>query len=65
VQKFLRDKSRGNRLWGPGKGGAGPEPRFYVKEVFCPEVLCASPDGRRVWLATFCGLLRLNLDEKQ
>ena len=55
------DKSDGNFLIGPAKNGAGTEPRYYVKEVFFPHFLCASPDGKRLWASTFNGLVRLDL----
>ena len=41
------------------KAGAA-SPRFYVKEVFFPQYLAASPDGQRVWLSTYTGLSRLD-----
>jgi hypothetical protein len=63
------DKSQGNFLCGPGPGdplaslraGPQPKPRYYVKEVFYPQFLCTSPDGERMWLSTYTGLLRLDL----
>ncbi|MBM4031756.1 MAG: hypothetical protein FJ291_08235 [Planctomycetes bacterium] len=54
------DKSQGNFLCGP----PGGQPRYYVKEVFYPLFLCASPDGRRMWLSTYTGILRLDLPGK-
>lgn len=53
------DKSNGNFLWDRKTG----KPAYYVKEVFFPRVLCVSPDGKRVWLRVFTGLLRLDLPE--
>ena len=50
------DKSQGNFLCDPAS-----KPRYYVKEVFYPQFLCASPDGGRMWLSTYTGLLRLDL----
>lgn len=58
-KSFLRDKSVGNFLWGPVAGRADPQPRLYVREVYCPRFLCLSPDGNRMWLSTYTGLLRL------
>lgn len=54
------DKSLGNFLWRRKPGERGPKPRFYVKDVFFPQFLCASPDGSRLWLGTFTGLVRLD-----
>ncbi|HUT32922.1 MAG TPA: hypothetical protein VNE39_05545 [Planctomycetota bacterium] len=54
------DKSQGNYLCGPPNG----QPRYYVKEVFFPQFLCASADGRRMWLSTYTGIVRLDLDAK-
>ncbi len=54
------DKSQGNYLCGPPAG----QPRYYVKEVFYPQFLCLSPDGRRLWLSTYTGLTRLDLPGK-
>jgi len=56
-----RDKSRGNFLWRAGPGVRGPS--WYVKDVFFPLFLCASPDGKRLWISTFTGLLRLDVPE--
>ena len=50
------DKSQGNTLCDPAS-----KPRYYVKEVFYPLFLCASPDGARLWLSTYTGLLRLDV----
>ena len=36
------------------------KPKLYVKGVFYPKFLCASPDGDRLWLSTYSGLLRLD-----
>lgn len=57
-RRHRMDKSRGNFLWGPGP--RAPTPRLYVKGVFYPKFLCASPDGDRLWLSTYSGLLRLD-----
>jgi len=54
------DKSQGNYLCGPPDG----QPRYYVKEVFFPQFLCASADGRRMWLSTYTGILRLDIEAK-
>ncbi|MFW6161685.1 MAG: hypothetical protein ACODAJ_02895 [Planctomycetota bacterium] len=35
-------------------------PAYYLTGVFQPQVLCASPDGRRLWLATYSGLVRVD-----
>ena len=59
-KRHRMDKSRGNFLWGPAAGSGKAGPRFYVKEVFFPRFLCASPDGKRLWLSTYSGLLRLD-----
>jgi hypothetical protein len=37
-----------------------PARAYYLTGVFQPRVLCASPDGRRVWLATYSGLVRID-----
>jgi hypothetical protein len=55
------DKSRGNFLCGPAGGDAEVKPRYYLKEVFYPKYLCTSPDGKRIWVSTFTGLLRLDV----
>ena len=60
-KRHPRDKSQGNFLWGPRPGGGEPCPRYYVKEVFFPEFLCASPDGKRLWLSTFDGIVCLDI----
>ena len=54
------DKSMGNFLFGPSAEGAEAKPVYYVKEVFFPDFLTASSDGRRLWIATYTGLLRLD-----
>lgn len=54
----------GNFLFGPD--GDGPSrARYYVKEVYQPRFLCASPDGSRLWLSTFTGLVRLDLPKAE
>ena len=58
VKRHRWDKSRGNALWRVGPDGT--RPRLYVKGVFFPRFLCASPDGNRLWLSTYSGLLRLD-----
>ena len=55
------DKTQGNFLCGPALGDRRPKPRYYVKEVFYPQFLCTSPDGSRMWLSTYTGILRLDL----
>ena len=57
-KRHRMDKSRGNCLFGPTP--QGPKPRLYVKGVFYPKFLCASPDGDRLWLSTYSGLLCLD-----
>ena len=37
-----------------------PVAAYYLTGVFQPRVLCASPDGRRVWLSTYSGLVRID-----
>ncbi len=37
-----------------------PVPAYYLLGVFQPRVLCTSPGGRRVWLATYSGLVRID-----
>lgn len=60
-KRHERDKSQGNFLWQAAKGRAKAKPRYYVKEAFFPQFLCASPDGTRLWLTTFDGIVRLDL----
>jgi hypothetical protein len=60
-RKDYLDKTDGNFLCGPAPGGPRPEPRYYVKEVFYPLFLCTSPDGERMWVSTYAGILRLDL----
>jgi hypothetical protein len=55
------DKSQGNFLWGPPPEGGAAKPRWYVKETFFPQLLCGNPEGGRVWLSTYTGILRLDL----
>ena len=45
-----------------GKGNflRGRDSAYYVLGVFQPRFLCASPDGKRLWLATYSGLVRLD-----
>jgi hypothetical protein len=56
------DRSRGNFLHGPGADGQAATPRFYVKEVFFPAFLCASDDGKRLWVATYTGIVRIDVE---
>ncbi len=62
-KKGMWDKTHGNFLWGPPADGGAPKPRWYVKETFFPQLLCGSPEGGRVWLSTYTGILRLDLPE--
>jgi len=55
------DKSQGNFLCTRAPRSNALKPRYYVKEVFFPKFLCASADGRRLWLSTYTGILRLDL----
>ncbi len=55
------DKSQGNFLWGVAPGDPAIKPRYYVKEVFFPLVLCEGDGGRRLWLSAFTGMARLDL----
>ncbi|MCX7804413.1 MAG: hypothetical protein N3A38_04395, partial [Planctomycetota bacterium] len=55
------DKSQGNFLWGVAPGDPAIRPRYYVKELFFPLVLCEGEGGRRLWLSTFTGIAMLNL----
>ena len=57
------DKSQGNYLCGPVPGDPETKPRYYLKEVFFPLFLCAGADGRRLWISTFTGLVRLDIGE--
>jgi len=57
-KRHRMDKSRGNFLWGPSP--KGPAPKLYVKGVFYPRFLCTGPDGDRLWLSTYSGLIRLD-----
>ena len=56
---FRRDKSQGNYLFRSGDS----KPRLYVKGVFYPKVLCASEDGKSLWLSTYTGLHRIPLGD--
>jgi hypothetical protein len=58
------DKSQGNWLCEQVPDEAEPKPRYYVEEVFYPLWLCGSADGRRMWLSTYTGLLRLDLEKE-
>jgi len=60
-KKDPMDKSQGNYLCGPLPQDAEAKPRYYVKEVFYPQFLCASSDGSRMWISTYTGLVRLDL----
>lgn len=63
---FLREQAIGNLLWGPKAGTNGPSvPRFYVKEVYAPRFLAFSGNGRRLWLSTFSGLLRVDVPAEE
>ena len=55
------DKSQGNYLCGPGSDSGEIKPRYYVKEVFYPLFLCAGNDGRRLWISTYTGIVRLDV----
>jgi hypothetical protein len=65
VGKGYRDKTQGNYLCGPVAGGAEIKPRYYLKEVFFPLYLGAGADGRRLWISTFTGLVRLELSKPE
>jgi len=41
-----------------------PKPVFYLKGVFNPRFLCASPDGNRLWVSTHCGVFRVDAVKK-
>ncbi len=58
IRRYLRDRSVGNFLWTVENAAA---PSYYIKELFIPKFLCASADGRRLWLSTYTGLARLDL----
>jgi hypothetical protein len=60
-KRHARDKSQGNFLWGPAPEGGKAIPRFYLKEVFFPEFLCAGADRTRLWLSTFDGIVRVDV----
>jgi hypothetical protein len=61
-KKQGKDRSMGNFLFGPAPSGKDEAaPRYYIKDVFWPEFLCASKDGKHLWLATFTGLVRLDV----
>jgi hypothetical protein len=55
------DKSQGNFLCGPAPDDPSVKPRYYLKEVFFPLFLCEGDGGRRLWVSTFTGLVRLDL----
>ena len=59
--KGMWDKTQGNFLWGPPPEGGAAKPRWYVKETFFPQLLSGNPEGGRVWLSTYTGILRLEL----
>jgi hypothetical protein len=59
------DKTHGNWLCERVPGQAQLKPHFYVKEVFFPLFLCEGGGGRRLWISTYTGLLRLDLPEKK
>lgn len=40
-------------------------PAYYLVGVFQPRVLCVSPDGRRIWLATYSGIVRVDHDREK
>lgn len=56
------EKSDGNFLWGP-TAKDDRTPRYYVKEVYFPRFLCESTDGKRLWISTFTGIVRLDVRE--
>ena len=53
------DKSDGNFLIKTGSS----KPKIYLKEVFFPQFLCMSDDGRTVWVSTYTGMVRVSLDK--
>jgi len=57
------DKTRGNFLC--ERTGATAKPRYYVKEVFFPQFLCEAGGGKRMWISTYTGLVRLELPGKK
>jgi hypothetical protein len=57
---FRREQTIGNMLWGPGADQA-QIPLYYLKEVYAPEVLGFSPDGKRLWCSVFGGLFVADL----
>lgn len=63
-KKDHMDKSDGNFLMGPGDNDKEIKPRYYVKESYYPQFLCKSTDGKRIWVSTYIGLLRLDLPAK-
>ena len=56
----MREQVIGNMLWGPSTAGT-LVPRYYVKEIYAPQFLCFGQGGKRLWLSTFTGLLRIDL----
>ena len=62
-RRSTRDKSRGNFLWHASPGATEPRPAYFVKDVFFPQFLCSSPDGSRLWLSTFSGIVRVDVGE--
>jgi hypothetical protein len=56
------DKTHGNFLCEVQAGAL--KPRYYVKEVFFPLFLCEAAEGKRLWISTYTGLLRLDLPGK-
>lgn len=54
------DKTQGNFLCESAPGSAQSTPRYYLKEAFFPVFLSKSSDGRRMWIATYTGLTRLD-----
>jgi ligand-binding sensor domain-containing protein len=63
-KRHPHDKSKGNFLWTLAEGAAKPALKYYVKEVFYPQFLCQDAKGERMWISTFTGLLRLDLQEE-
>jgi len=61
---FLREMHIGNMLWGAIGAGA-PAPCYYVKEVYAPAFLDFGQDGKRMWISTFTGLLKVDLPDKE
>jgi hypothetical protein len=56
----MREQVIGNLLWGPGSDGQ-IVPRYYVKETYAAHLLDFGQEGKRMWLSTFAGLVRVDL----